>query len=172
MLAAHVLCALLAGDFQWPGSLEVDAQAIAKLPTTQRLRALEAMTARAGPAALPLLPPLLADSNPLVRQFAARLLARAGHPAAVDAATRWIMTPAVPLADRGLGLDVLREAPALTPAARQAVERALRDSDGAIRVAAGVSAGASRSTSRPSPRSASGTAGVMIQRVAASSAAG
>jgi len=85
---------------------------------------------------LPLLTPLLADSNPLVRQFAARRLARAGHPAALDAATRWIVTPAVPLADRGLGLDVLREAPALSPAARQAVERALRDSDAAIRVAA------------------------------------
>ena len=138
MLAAHVLCALLgaAATSSWPGALEADAQAIAKLPTTQRLRALEALTARAGAAALPLLPPLLADSNPLVRQFAARRLARAGHPAALDAATRWIVTPAVPLADRGLGLDVLREAPSLTPAARQAVERALRDSDGAIRVAA------------------------------------
>ncbi len=141
MLAAHALCALVIAtadfaDFSWPGALEADAQAIAKLPSPQRLRALEALLAGAGAEALPLLTPLLADSNPLVRQFAARRLARAGHPAALDAATRWIVTPPVPLADRGLGLDVLREAPTLTPAARQAVERALRDSDGAIRVAA------------------------------------
>src|SRR5688572_10236 len=138
MLAAHALCALVivVGDFSWPGALEADAEVIAKLPSAQRLRALEALSARAGVAALPLLTPLLADSNPLVRQFAARRLARAGHAAALDAATRWIVTPAVPLADRGLGLDVLREAATLTPAARQAVERALRDADGAIRVAA------------------------------------
>src|SRR6187551_69097 len=148
MLAAHALCALVIvvlepakgsrppGDFSWPRALEVDAQAITKLPSAQRLRALEALAAGAGAEALPLLTPLLTDSNPLVRQFAARRLARAGHPAALDAATRWIVTPTVPLADRGLGLDVLREAPTLTVAARQAVETALRDSDGAIRVAA------------------------------------
>jgi HEAT repeat protein len=137
MLAAHALAALLAaGDLWWPGALEAEAAAVSKLPVTQRLRAVEAMTARAGAAALPLLVPLLADSNIGVRQFAARRLARAGHPAVLEAATRWIVAPTVPLADRGLGLDVLREVPALTPAARQAVERALRDADGAVRVAA------------------------------------
>jgi HEAT repeat protein len=136
MLAAPVLALVLAADFAWPGALEDDAQAIAKLPVTQRLRALEALTARGGSATLPLIVPLLADGNPLVRQFAARRLARAGHPAALEAATRWIASPAAALADRGLGLDVLREAPALTPGARQAVERALRDADVAIRVAA------------------------------------
>ena len=65
MLAAHALCALViaAAGFSWPGALEADAQAIAKLPSPQRLRALEALLAGAGPEALPLLTPLLAGGS-------------------------------------------------------------------------------------------------------------
>src|SRR5499426_59816 len=116
-------------DFGWPDSITAAAHDAAELPDPQRLRTLERLTARAGERALPVLVPLLADRDPSVRLFAARRLGRAGAPAAIEAATRWISSPAVPLADRQLGLDVLRDVPNLPDAARQAIERALRDSD-------------------------------------------
>jgi HEAT repeat protein len=136
---ALVLATLLSAadaDFGWPDSITVAAHDATDLPDPQRLRTLERLTARAGDRALPVLVPLLADRDPSIRLFAARRLGRAGVPAAVDAATRWISSPTVPLVDRQFGLDVLREVPTLSDAARQAVARALRDPDAAVRISA------------------------------------
>src|SRR6185436_7813694 len=124
------------GDFGWPDAITAAAHDAAELPDAYRLRAFERLTARAGDRALPVLVPLLADRDPSIRLFAARRLGRAGVPAAVDAATRWISAPNVPLVDRQFGLDVLREMPTLPDTARPAVERALRDPDAAVRIAA------------------------------------
>src|SRR6476661_7385345 len=135
VLAAAALVAA-DGDFGWPDAIRVAANDAAALPETQRLRALERLTARAGDRALPVLVPLLGDRDPSIRLFAARRLGRAGVPAAVDAATRWISSPNVPLVDRQFGLEVLRDVPALTEAGRQAIELALRDADTAVRISA------------------------------------
>src|SRR3954471_25060356 len=135
-LAAALLTISADGDLGWPGWTTVAAREAAELPDAQRLRALERLTARGGEQALPVLIPLLSDRDPAVRLFAARRLGRAGAPAAVDAATSWIAAPNVPLVDRQFGLEVLREVPTLTLAARQAIELALRDADAAVRIAA------------------------------------
>src|SRR5262245_12036134 len=134
VLAASLLA--VDADFGWPDSITTAAREAAELPDPQRLRTLERLTARAGDRALPVLVPLLVDRDPSIRLFAARRLARAGSPAAIEAATRWISTPNVPLVDRQFGLDVLREVPTLTDPARQGIERALRDPDAAVRVSA------------------------------------
>src|SRR5262245_34812949 len=131
--------ALLAGadaDLGWPGAVTTAAHDATALPDTQRLRALERLTAQAGERALPVLVPLLTDKDPSIRLFAARRLGRAGAPAAIETATRWIASPNVPLVDRQFGLDVLREVPVLSDAARQAIERALRDPEASVRIAA------------------------------------
>src|SRR5689334_12150236 len=133
---AIALAALLLGDLGWPDAITVAAREAAELPDAQRLRALERLTARAGNRALPVLVPLLTERDPGIRLFAARRLGRAGVPAAIDAATRWITSPNVPLVDRQFGLEVLRDVPSLTPAAREAIELALRDTDAAVRVSA------------------------------------
>src|SRR5436190_7878181 len=137
-IAIALLVALTAADadFGWPDSIATEARDAAELPDPQRLRALERLTARAGERALPALAPLLADRDPSIRLFAARRLGRAGAPAAIEAATRWITSPNVPIVDRQFGLDVLREAPNLPDGARQAIERALRDPDVSVRIAA------------------------------------
>src|SRR3954470_18775420 len=123
-------------DLGWPDAITAAAHDASELPDPQRLRTLERLTARAGDRALPVLVPLLSDRDPSIRLFAARRLGRAGAPAAIDAATRWISSPNVPLVDRQFGLDVLREVPALPDSARQAVERAIRDPDAAVRISA------------------------------------
>src|SRR5262245_46652916 len=135
-LAFAALVLTADADFGWPDSITAAAHDAAELPDPQRLRTLERLTARAGERALPVLVPLLSDRDPSVRLFAARRLGRAGAPPAIEAATRWIAAPNVPLVDRQFGLDVLREAPALPDPARQAVERALRDPDASVRIAA------------------------------------
>ena len=122
----------VAGGFAWPGALEVEARAALAAPEGQRLRAIERLGAR-GAAATPFLIPLLKDPDPGVRLFVARRLARSGEPAATDAAVRWILAPLVPQVDRPFGLEILRDAGGFPPAARDAVERALRDPDPGIR---------------------------------------
>src|SRR4051794_10821176 len=134
VLAASLLA--VDGDFGWPDSITTAARDATELPDPQRLRTLERLTARAGDRALPVLVPLLSDRDPSIRLFAARRLGRAGTPAAIEAATRWISSPNVPLVDGQFGLDVLREVPALPDSARQAVERAIRDPDAAVRISA------------------------------------
>src|SRR4051812_20007974 len=118
---AAALAALLMtadADFSWPGAIDAAARDAAELPDPQRLRAVERLSARAGERAFPALISLLADRDPSIRLFAARRLGRAGVPAAVETATRWISSPDVPLVDRQFGLDVLRDVPTLTDDAR------------------------------------------------------
>src|SRR4029079_19636745 len=135
-IAIAVIMTTADGDFGGPDAITAAAHDAAELPDAYRLRAFERLTARAGDRALPVLIPLLGDRDPSIRLFAARRLGRAGTPAAIETATRWISSPTVPLADRQFGLDVLRDVPNLPDAARQAIERALRDSDVAIRISA------------------------------------
>ena len=135
-IALAALVTAADADLGWPDAIAVAARDAAELPDPQRLRAIERLTAQAGERAFPVLVPLLGDHDPSIRLFAARRLARAGAPAAVEAATRWITAPDVPLVDRQFGLDVLREVPTLTEDARRAVERALRDSEAAVRISA------------------------------------
>jgi HEAT repeat protein len=123
-------------DFGWPDSIDAAVRDAADLPDPQRLRAIERLAARAGAHVFPALRSQLADRDPSIRLFVARRLARAGDPAAVDAAVRWISSPDAPLVDRQFGLDILREVPALTDDARRALERALRDPEAAVRLAA------------------------------------
>src|SRR5689334_8041269 len=113
-IALAALVTAADADLAWPDAIAVAARDAAELPDPQRRAAVERLTAQAGERALPALMPLLGDHDPSIRLFAARRLARAGVPAAVEAATRWITSPDVPLVDRQFGLDVLREVPVLT----------------------------------------------------------
>ncbi|HEY2904157.1 MAG TPA: HEAT repeat domain-containing protein [Polyangia bacterium] len=129
-----LLAAVVAGGFAWPGALAVDAADLESLDHTQRLRAVERLGARGDGDLRALLAPLLADSDGGVRAAAARVLLRAGAPEATDAALRWVQAPSP--ADRPLGLTILRDAPALAPAARAAVDRCLRDAEATVRLLA------------------------------------
>jgi HEAT repeat protein len=123
-----------AGDrFAWPGALPADARAALGSPEAQRLRAIEQLGASAEGAATPFLIPLLADADPGVRLYAARRLSRSGEPAATSAAIAWVLTPTIPQVDRPFGLEILRDGAAFPAAAREAVERALRDPEAGIR---------------------------------------
>jgi HEAT repeat protein len=140
------LCILLAlfvtaapparGGEPWPDALGADLRATDQLPDSQRLRAIELIAARGGAGVAPLLVPLLRDPDAGVRLFVARWLAARGEGPAIEAAAGWVLTPAVPMVDRPFGLEVLRLARALSPRGREAVERALRDPEPAIRVQA------------------------------------
>ncbi len=127
----------VAGDFSWPGALEIDGRALTALPEQDRPAAIERLVARHGvKAAEPYLLPLLSDPEPGVRTYVGRLLGRAGDPSALAAAVDWLTTPGRPPADRALGLDVLAQATSLTPAAWRAIEQAVRDRDAPVRMRA------------------------------------
>jgi|GEM_PF-699542 len=139
MIAARVvaLIGLVAGDFSWPGALEVDGRALTALPEAERPAGVERLVAHHGvKAAGPYLLPLLADPAPEVRAYVGRLLAQAGDPTALVAAVEWLTTPERPSADGTLGLDLLSHATVLTPPARRAIEQAIRDRDGPVRIRA------------------------------------
>jgi HEAT repeat protein len=131
---AALLAAAPARGFEWPGSLEADARDLRSTDDAARLAAVLRLATRDVGRTRALLVPMLADRDPGVRLVAARVLARAGAPEALEAATAWITSPAG--RDRPLGLQVLRDAPALTPAARRATERALADAEPAVRAQA------------------------------------
>ena len=119
---------LVAGDFSWPGALEIDGRALTALPAPDRPAGVARLVERHGvKAAGPYLVPLLSDPEPEVRAYVGRLLARAGDPTVLAAAVDWLTTPGRPPADHTLGLDVLSQAATLTPAARRAIEQAIRD---------------------------------------------
>ncbi len=131
------LLGLVAGDFSWPGALEIDGRALTALPEPERPAGVERLVARHGVrAAGPYLRPLLSDPEPEVRAYVGRLLVRAGDPTALAAAVGWLITPERPSTDRTLGLDVLSNAATLTPAARGAIEQAIRDLDAPVRMRA------------------------------------
>ena len=139
MIAASViaLLGLVAGDFSWPGALETDGRALTALPEQDRPAGVERLVARQGiEASGPYLLPLLSDPAPEVRTYVARLLGRAGNPAALAAAVDWLTTPGRPPADRTLGLDVLSQAATLALGARRAIEQAIRDRDAPVRTRA------------------------------------
>jgi cellulose synthase operon protein C len=128
------LVLVLGTGFEWPGALDADARDLANGDEGQRLRAVERLAMRDLARTQKLLVSALADRDPGVRLTAARLLARAGVPEALEAATQWITASGA--RDRPLGLQVLRDASILPPAARRAAERALGDAEPAIRVQA------------------------------------
>ena len=139
MIAARLvaLIGLVAGDFGWPGALQIDGQALTAIPERERPAGVERLLERHGiEAAGPYLLPLLSDPEPEVRAYVGRLLVRAGDQTAVAAAIEWLTTPGRPPADRMLGLDVLSHAATLTPRARQAIEQAIRDRDAPVRIRA------------------------------------
>jgi HEAT repeat protein len=129
-----LLAAAPAHAFEWPGSLEADAHDLRSPDDGARLAAVLRLATRDIGQTRALLVPMLADRDAGVRLVAARVLARAGAREALEAATAWITSPAG--RDRPLGLQVLRDAPALTPAARRATERALADAEPAVRAQA------------------------------------
>ena len=91
MIAARLvaLLGLVAGDFSWPGALEIDGRALTALPEPERPAGVERLIERHGiKAAGPYLLPLLSDPEPEVRAYVGRLLVRAGDPTALAAARR------------------------------------------------------------------------------------
>lgn len=137
MAVAHAVAWVLsglavAGTFSWPGSPPSGPAAdLAALDQGTRVRAVLALAGADDALARELLVPMLRDREAVVRETAARVLARRGAPEAVEAATAWVAGTTA--RDRLLGLHVLRDAPTLTPAARRAAERATRDGDLATR---------------------------------------
>jgi HEAT repeat protein len=137
MAVAHAVAWILsgltlAGTFSWPGSPPSGPAAdLAALDQGTRVRAVLALASADDVLARELLIPMLRDREPVVRETAARVLARRGAPEAVEAATAWVAGTTA--RDRLLGLHVLRDAPTLTAAARRAAERATRDGDLATR---------------------------------------
>jgi HEAT repeat protein len=111
----------------WLGRADDSARDLDARDDGQRLRAVLELARLDGARATALLAPMLADHNPNVRLAAARLLARRGAKEATDAAVAWLAmrTPQ----EQFLGLLVLRQVSELTPEARHAAERALRDGD-------------------------------------------
>jgi HEAT repeat protein len=111
----------------WLGRAEDPARDLGARDDGQRLRAVLELARLDAPRATALLVPMLADHNPNVRLAAARLLARRGAKEATNAAVAWLAmrTPQ----EQFLGLLVLRQVSELTPEARHATERALRDGD-------------------------------------------
>ena len=111
----------------WLGRAEDPARDLGARDDGQRLRAALELARLDAPRATALLVPMLADHNPNVRLAAARLLARRGAKEATNAAVAWLAmrTPQ----EQFLGLLVLRQVSELTPEARHATERALRDGD-------------------------------------------
>ncbi len=139
MIAAGVVALLgvVAGDFSWPGALEIDGRALTALPEPDRPAGVERLVERHGiRSAGPYLRPLLSDPEPEVRAYVGRLLARAGDPTALAAAVDWLTAPERRSGDRTLGLDVLSHAAVLTPPARRAIEQAIRDRDAPVRMRA------------------------------------
>jgi HEAT repeat protein len=135
-MAAFLLVAVLAAatGFEWPGALDADARDLTAGDDAQRLGAIERLAVRDVARVKHLLIPALTDRDPGVRLTAARVLARAGVPEAIEAATQWITARAA--RDRPLGLQVLRDAAAFPPAARRSTERALGDGEVSIRIQA------------------------------------
>jgi HEAT repeat protein len=128
-----------ARGFAWPGADEVDArQLVADLASIDRMRrrrAVERLALRDDAAARAALLPALADPDAQIRVTAARVLARAGVRAALDAAAAW--TTAAAPSERRLGLEVMREWPGAFPdGARRAIERSLSDDDAMVRLLA------------------------------------
>src|SRR3954469_12658153 len=139
MIAARLiaLIGLVAGDFSWPGALEIDGRALTALPEPERPGGVERLIERHGiNAAGPYLLPLLSDPEPEVRAYVGRVLVRAGNPTALAAASAWLTDPERPPAERMLGLDVLSHAATLTEPARRAIEQAIRDRDAPVRMRA------------------------------------
>ncbi len=141
LVAAALACATVAllaaapAGFAWPGAAAVDLQDLTAIDHNRRQLAAERLSADGAPEARAGLLSLLDDPAPAVRLTAARALAQQGAPEAIEAATRWTIS-ATP-ANRRLGLDVLREAPAALPAAAlRAVERSLSDADLTVRLLA------------------------------------
>src|SRR5258708_38369915 len=134
---AMALWAVFADGFSWPGATAVDAADLESLDRGQRQRAVERL---GRPGVLGeaetrrLLTPLLNDSDGGVRATAGRVLLHAGAPEATEAALRWLTAPSP--RDRPAGLALFRDAPALPPPGRAAIERCLRDADVAVRLAA------------------------------------
>ncbi len=129
-----LVLSLLGAEFEWPGAVEIDAADLTSLDRSARLRAVERAASSGTAEAKGRLIPLLQDPDGQVRVTAGRVLARAGVMEAIDAATRWITSRSPQ--ERPLGLEVLREATTLTPAARRAVERGLLDGEATVRLLA------------------------------------
>ena len=111
----------------WLGGAEDPARDLDARDDGQRLGAVLELARLDAARATTLLVPRLTDGNPNVRLAAARLLARRGAKEATNAAVAWLATRTPQ--DQLLGLLVLRQVSELTPEARHATERALRDGD-------------------------------------------
>ncbi|HVZ72607.1 MAG TPA: HEAT repeat domain-containing protein, partial [Polyangia bacterium] len=135
MAVAIALLAVWAGTAgAWPTGPAEDAAALTTGAAPDRATAALALAREAPERAKTALVPLLRDADPGVRLLVARWLVRHEVSAGVATAAGWV-SATVPR-DRNLGLSALREATALTPEARRAVERALLDGDGPTRVLA------------------------------------
>jgi HEAT repeat protein len=99
-----------------------------------RLVAAERLAREGGPENTIQLRPLLEDLDPSVRLTAARALARRQDEAALTAAAGWLLSGSI--VDRGSGFEVMRVATTLSERARLALERALADTDPAVRLMA------------------------------------
>ena len=175
---ALVLATLLGtadASFGWPDSITAAAHDATELPDPQRLRTLERLTARAGERALPVLLPLLSDrdpEHPPVRRPPAGARRGARRPRRRDAAG--YRRPACRSSIVSSASTCCAMRPVLPDAARQAVERALRDPDAAVRISALDGAGTARRRCRRCqrfcPRSTTTAARCACARSASSAA--
>jgi HEAT repeat protein len=128
------LALVIATAFPWPpdadpgGDDERTSDRSARQQSAERLARVET------PEAAQRLRLLADDLDPGVRATAVRALARRGDEAALTTAARWVLS-GNPL-DRAAGLDALRAARSLPPAARTALERAMSDADPAVKLTA------------------------------------
>ncbi len=133
-LVTVIVPAAMLAAMGWPGGSDLEAQDLRSGDRSIRQAAAERLARQDGAESTRQLQLLLDDLDAGVRVTAARALARRHDPAAVTAAARWVLGGPSP--ERAAGLEVLRTARELTPAARTAVERTLADPDSAVKLMA------------------------------------
>jgi HEAT repeat protein len=128
------LALVIATAFPWPPDTDAGGDEERSTDRSVRQQVADRLARVETPEAALRLRLMIDDLDPGVRATAVRALSGRGDQAALATAARWVLS-GNPL-DRAAGLDALRGARALPPAARTALERALSDADPAVKLTA------------------------------------